>query len=92
MSLHVHEFLRRLLLDVLPKGFVRIRHFGFLSTAIVPRFSRCAFDYSEQQRQSQSERQPPTARSELLGRVSIHRDDAGSRTVHRLATSLSRST
>jgi hypothetical protein len=32
MSLHVHEFLRRLLLHVLPKGFVRIRHFGFLST------------------------------------------------------------
>jgi hypothetical protein len=32
MSLHVHEFLRRFLLHVLPKGFVRIRHFGFLST------------------------------------------------------------
>ena len=28
MSLHVHEFLRRFLLHVLPKGFVRIRHFG----------------------------------------------------------------
>jgi hypothetical protein len=32
ISLHVHEFLRRFLLHVLPKGFVRIRHFGFLST------------------------------------------------------------
>jgi Putative transposase/Transposase zinc-binding domain len=32
MSLHVNEFLRRLLLHVLPTGFVRIRHFGFLST------------------------------------------------------------
>lgn len=32
MSLQVHEFLRRFLLHVLPKGFVRIRHFGFLST------------------------------------------------------------
>jgi hypothetical protein len=32
MSLHVDEFLRRFLLHVLPKGFVRIRHFGFLST------------------------------------------------------------
>jgi hypothetical protein len=31
MSLQVHEFLRRFLLHVLPKGFVRIRHFGFLS-------------------------------------------------------------
>lgn len=32
MSLHVNEFLRRFLLHVLPPGFVRIRHFGFLST------------------------------------------------------------
>jgi hypothetical protein len=32
MTLNVHEFLRRFLLHVLPKGFVRIRHFGFLST------------------------------------------------------------
>jgi hypothetical protein len=32
MTLHVNEFLRRFLLHVLPTGFVRIRHFGFLST------------------------------------------------------------
>ena len=32
MSLPVNEFLRRFLLHVLPRGFVRIRHFGFLST------------------------------------------------------------
>ena len=32
MTLHVDEFLRRFLLHVLPKGLVRIRHFGFLST------------------------------------------------------------
>jgi hypothetical protein len=32
MTLHVEEFLRRFLLHVLPKGFVRIRYFGFLST------------------------------------------------------------
>ncbi len=32
MTLHVHEFLRRFLLHVLPPRFVRIRHFGFLST------------------------------------------------------------
>ena len=31
MSLHVEEFLRRFFLHVLPLGFVRIRHFGFLS-------------------------------------------------------------
>lgn len=31
MTLPAFEFLRRFLLHVLPKGFVRIRHFGFLS-------------------------------------------------------------
>lgn len=31
MSLPVNEFLRRFLLHVLPPGFVRIRHFGFLA-------------------------------------------------------------
>ena len=32
MSLPADEFLRRLLLHVLPRGFVRIRHFGFLAS------------------------------------------------------------
>ena len=31
MSLPVVEFLRRFLMHVLPKGFVRIRHYGFLA-------------------------------------------------------------
>jgi hypothetical protein len=31
MSLPVEEFLRRFLLHVLPRGFVRIRHFGFFA-------------------------------------------------------------
>lgn len=30
MSLHVHEFMRRFLLHILPKGFVKIRYFGLL--------------------------------------------------------------
>jgi hypothetical protein len=32
MTLSADEFLRRFLLHVLPAGFVRIRHFGFLAT------------------------------------------------------------
>jgi len=32
MRLHVREFMRRFLLHVLPKGFVRIRHYGFLGS------------------------------------------------------------
>lgn len=31
MQLNSHEFMRRFLLHVLPKGYTRIRHFGFLS-------------------------------------------------------------
>jgi hypothetical protein len=31
MTLSVDEFLRRFLLHILPKGFVRIRHFGFVA-------------------------------------------------------------
>jgi hypothetical protein len=31
MTISAEEFLRRFLLHVLPRGFVRIRHFGFLS-------------------------------------------------------------
>ena len=31
MTLNVEEFIRRFLLHVLPKGFVKIRHFGFLA-------------------------------------------------------------
>jgi len=31
LTLSLDEFLRRFLLHILPKGFVRIRHFGFLA-------------------------------------------------------------
>jgi hypothetical protein len=31
MALEAHEFIRRFLLHVLPEGFMRIRHFGFLA-------------------------------------------------------------
>ena len=31
MTLTATEFLRRFFLHVLPRGFVRIRHFGFLA-------------------------------------------------------------
>jgi hypothetical protein len=31
MTLEAHEFIRRFLLHILPDGFMRIRHFGFLA-------------------------------------------------------------
>jgi hypothetical protein len=33
MALHPHEFIRRWLLHVLPKGFARVRHYGYMSSA-----------------------------------------------------------
>ena len=33
MRLHPHEFIRRFLMHVLPKGFHRIRHYGLLANA-----------------------------------------------------------
>ncbi len=32
MSLHADEFIRRFLMHVLPTGFTKIRHYGFLSS------------------------------------------------------------
>ena len=33
MDLHPHEFIRRWLLHVLPKGLTRIRHYGYPGSA-----------------------------------------------------------
>ncbi len=38
MTVHGEEFLRRFLLHVLPKGFIRIRSFGFLAARRRTRF------------------------------------------------------
>jgi hypothetical protein len=34
MTLPVFEFIRRFLLHVLPRGFTKIRHYGFLASAV----------------------------------------------------------
>jgi len=42
MMLPVNEFLRRFLLHVLPKGFVRIRHYGLLASVnVATKLVRC---------------------------------------------------
>jgi predicted Zn-ribbon and HTH transcriptional regulator len=41
MTLEAHEFIRRFLLHVIPKGFVRVRHFGFLANRSKSRLSKC---------------------------------------------------
>jgi len=41
MKLKAHEFIRRFLLHVIPKGFMRVRHFGFLANRFKGRLSTC---------------------------------------------------
>ncbi len=41
MKLQVHEFIRRFLLHVIPKGLMRVRHFGFLANRSKERLSTC---------------------------------------------------
>jgi hypothetical protein len=40
MTVTAHEFIRRFLQHVLPRGFARVRHFGWLSAAAVKRWRR----------------------------------------------------
>jgi predicted Zn-ribbon and HTH transcriptional regulator len=41
IPLDAHEFIRRFLLHVIPKGFVRVRHFGFLANRSKSLLSKC---------------------------------------------------
>ncbi len=41
MTLDAHEFMRRFLLHVIPKGFVRVRHFGFLTNRSKGLLAKC---------------------------------------------------
>jgi predicted Zn-ribbon and HTH transcriptional regulator len=41
MTLTAHEFIRRFLLHVIPKGFVRVRHFGFLANRSKGLLAKC---------------------------------------------------
>jgi predicted Zn-ribbon and HTH transcriptional regulator len=41
MTLDAHEFIRRFLLHVIPKGFVRVRHFGFWANRSKALLAKC---------------------------------------------------
>jgi len=41
MPLDAHEFIRRFLLHVIPKGFVRVRHFGVLANRSKGLLAKC---------------------------------------------------
>ena len=85
MTLSAEEFLRRFCLHVLPKGFVRIRFFGFLAprcrAEALPRCRR-ALDASPPPRRAASAGDTPTPC--VLAAVSpLRRGDGRRRTTHR---------
>jgi predicted Zn-ribbon and HTH transcriptional regulator len=41
MTLDAHEFIRRFLLHVIPKGFVRVRHFGLFANRYKSHLAKC---------------------------------------------------
>jgi Putative transposase len=41
ITLDAHDFIRRFLLHVIPKGFVRVRHFGFLANRSKGLLAKC---------------------------------------------------
>jgi hypothetical protein len=63
MTLSVDEFLRRFLLHLLPKGFVRIRHFGFLANRQRARFLPLCFRLLRARRQSQADQSPSASKN-----------------------------
>jgi len=60
MTLACEEFIRRFLLHVLPKGFVRIRHYGWMATATGGRGPHCAGPCSARRQRHQRRRHHPT--------------------------------
>jgi hypothetical protein len=59
MTLDATEFLRRFLLHVLPKGFVRIRHYGLLSN----RFRQQSLELARKQLASEQRDTTPAPNS-----------------------------
>ena len=62
MTLSLDEFLRRFLLHLLPKGFVRIRHFGFLASRRRAALLPLCFQFLSAVRPSQTESETSSAK------------------------------
>jgi len=67
LSLTLAEFCRRFLLHVLPKGFVRIRHYGFLANACrTRRLASCRTALGQREQSPVSSQSEPDSDHELL--------------------------
>ena len=63
MTLKAIEFIRRFLLHVLPAGFVRIRHYGFLANRVCrEKLEWCRALLAWKRRPSPSRPSPPPSR------------------------------
>jgi hypothetical protein len=67
MTLSLDEFLRRFLLHLLPKGFVRIRHFGFLANRRRSTLLPLCFAALAQLHPRPNQRPPPPTNRTLFG-------------------------
>jgi hypothetical protein len=82
-TLHPVEFLRRLMLHVLPKGFVRIRHFGLLAPSNVPTKLEAARSLLAPRAEQPASpppppsRQPPAADRDVPDYIQLYRDLTG---------------
>ena len=65
-ALHPHEFIRRFLMHVLPKGFHRIRHYGLFASGNRSRAHRAPRASSWTCRRTRCRRQPPRAETPML--------------------------
>ena len=86
LTLSLDEFLRRFLLHLLPKGFVRIRHFGFLATEGALPYCRCLH---RSPRSSTASRIGNLDRSDLAPAVvlsQVRGTDGRRRTIHSCTT------
>jgi hypothetical protein len=62
LTLPLDEFLRRFLLHILPKGFVRIRNFGFLANCKRAKLLPLCFDLLSATPQPQTEARAPSTK------------------------------
>src|SRR3989475_2179848 len=90
MTVSLDEFLRRFLLHLLPKGFVRIRHFGFLAnrrrSTLLPSYHRFPF-LPTLNSQHLSSSPPPTAPAFPDTALPLHSISIGPRPPHPRAAS-----
>lgn len=74
MTLHGLEFMRRFFQHVLPKGFVRIRHYGFLAVRVKARMLARCFSLLGKAMPPLPQQKPLTIRCRVCGKALVFRE------------------